>query len=440
MRYTAAMMGFFQSRLPLSTFSRFDLELLMRRTVEVVGREMIVRSSVVTRVDDLPVDRTSPASLIDTAMSAVGNQLAMRPDAIDVSVATDPEFAQASIYVDGHVQISREIIADPLAAVMEIANAYSLHFWSSLTAPRPLDTHPRTTTLLPIAMGFGLLASAASLQEKHWSTIGYSGWSMSRSGYYNAIEIGYALALVARLCGQTDPPWLRRLRPDSRRTCAAALAFFAKHQSRGGQLLFDAQRIPSSDRDPAELAAWLAGDDATFAMAAAYALAKQESIPQVAVEPALRWSASKDAEMAVVATRLLGFADKDDKRIDARIDSLIAGSIAPVTLAALLAAERRGASMGRWTKRIEMLLVASDVDLMPLVELISANADQLTPLTPIICQQAELAIDYDDEEATSALLGCLCRLTADPAAAIEASMRSPEAKRTAIAKLHSVQD
>jgi hypothetical protein len=284
-------------------------------------------------------------------------------------------------------------------------------------------------------MGMGVLASAASLQEKQWSTIGYSGWSMSRSGYYNAIEIGYAMALVARLRGDAKPPWLRLLRPDARKTATAALRFFESHQSRGGQLLFDAQRIPSSDRDPIELVSWLDGDDPTFAMAAAYALAKQESVPDVAVDPMLKLSRGKDAELAVVVTRLMGVAAKDDARIDQRIETLIAAKLGPLSLAALLAADRRGSAMGRWTKRIESLLTHSDVDLIPLVQLITANANELTGLTPTICQQAELAIGYDDTEATTALLSCLVRLTDNPVAAIETSMRSAEAKTSAIEKL-----
>lgn len=429
------MMGLFQTRPLLSTFSRVDLELLMRRTVEVVGRDAIVRCDVIAGIDQLPLSGVSAASLIDSAQSFVAGQLNLPVNSIDVTVEADPEFAHSSTYDDGRVRLNRTLVDDPLATVMEIANAYSHHFWLSHPAPRPLDAHPRTTTLLPIAMGMGVLASKASLQEKHWSTFGYSGWSMSRSGYYTAIEIGYAMALVARLRGQSDPPWLRLLRPDARKTALAALRLFAKHQSRGGQLLFDAQRIPTSERDPAELAAWLAGDDPTFAMAAAYALAKQESIPDVAVEPTLKLSAGKDDELAVVATRLLGVAGKADPRIDDRIEAAIAGKVAAVTLAALLAADRRGMAIGRWTKRIEMLLTSSDVDLLPLVELISNNAGELSGLAPTICQQAELAIQYDDVEATEALLACLSKLTDNPAALIEKTMRSGEAKTSANAKL-----
>lgn len=429
------MMGLFQSRPLPSTFSRVDLELLMRRTVEVIGREVILRCDIVRSIDQLLLSRESPAALIRSAQESVARQLNVPFDSIDVTVEVDPEFAHASTYDDGRVRLNRMLIDDPLATVMEIANAYSHHFWLSQPTPRPLDTHPRTTTLLPIAMGLGVLASNASLQEKHWSTFGYSGWSMSRSGYYTAIEIGYAMALMARLCDQTDPPWLRLLRPDARKTASAALRFFAKHQSHGGHLLFDAQRIPTSDRDPAELAVWLAGDDPTFAMAAAYALAKQESIPDMAVEPTLKLSAGKDAELAVVATRLLGVAGKGDPRIDARIEMAIADKVAPVALAALLAAKRRGMPMGRWAKRIEMLLTSSDVDLMPLIELINANASELSGLATIVCRQAESAIQYDDVEATAALLSCLSELTDAPAALIETTMRSTDAKAKAIAQL-----
>ncbi len=144
---------------------------------------------------------------------------------------------------------------------MEIAYQYANHFWHSTANPTSLDTDARTTNLLPICCGLGVLASDASLYDDQWSQAGWSGWSISRSGYYTAVEIGYALALYARARGEVNPKWARALRPDSRETARKAWRYFSEHEKADGSLLFDSHKVPSTNRDMTELAAWLGGDD-----------------------------------------------------------------------------------------------------------------------------------------------------------------------------------
>ncbi|TWU60005.1 hypothetical protein Poly51_02780 [Rubripirellula tenax] len=425
------MFRLFFPRPPLSTFARVDIELLLRRNVEVLGRHRAIRSDIVTDISELGLDRDGSNGFVDAAVAELSERLQINGRDLQWTVRDDDEFSFASKYSDDEVEIHRDAAADPLRTTIEVANQLAHHFWIGQAAPRPLDHHPRTTTLLPIAMGLGVLASTASLQESHWTAAGYSGWSMSRSGYYSAMEIGYALALMARLRGETSPRWMQSLRPDAKKTADAATKFFAKHKAGGGQLLFDAERIPGTDRSTSDLTTWLAGDDPAFAMAAAYALAKEDALPEVAVEPAKRLAQSKDREIAVLAIRLLGRSPAGDTVIDSTIRSLIGNRVNAIALAALHSASQRSMPIGPFQRRIEKLLNDPSFDLIPVVELIQRHAADLAPLSPSVCRQVELAIKFEDTEATSALLSVLAKMSSDPVSEVERCVRNPDTRKIA---------
>ncbi len=410
------MFGFLKRKVPLSTFARVDIELLLRRNIEVVGRDDVLGAKVLTSVNELQLDNQSTDALVKSASRAVADRMSMQP--------IDPSF--------GDEDQLDHFAADPLRVVVEIANQHAHQFWLSQPSPRPLDHHPRTTTLLPVCFGFGILASSAALQESHWTAAGYSGWSMSRCGYYSSIEFGYALALFARYRGETDPAWLQSLRLDAATIARDAASLFAKHQADGGKLLFDATRIPGTDCDVSDLANWISGSDARFAMAAAYALAKLESLPTVATDAAHRLTMSKDQELVVLAARLLGSADADDPRIKARITELAASKIAVISLAAIHSASRLGMPVNSFKLRIEKLLADPAMDVLPLIELMSIHARELTALAGAVCRQAELAIKYQDSEATTALLACLAKMVDDPVTEVVRYIRSRDIQTRAI--------
>ncbi|TWU51665.1 hypothetical protein [Rubripirellula reticaptiva] len=431
------MFGLFQSRPPLSTFARVDIELLLRRCVEVIGADVVVSAEVITDIKQLDLNADSPANLIASAAEQVSRCLQVDIRDIQFLHDDDPEFAFASTYANGTIRLHREVTTDPLRTVVEIANQLAHHFWVHQPAPRPLDTHARTTTLMPIAMGLGVLASKASLQESHWNAAGYSGWSMSRCGYYSALEIGYALALMARLRGESSPAWLSSLRLDTKKTFQAAQKYFSKHESAGGELLFDASRIPSSDRDATELSNWLAGSDSTFAMAAAYALAKFDQIPSVAADAALALTRSKDSELVVLATRLLGKTSNEDSRINPQILTLVAQRINPIALAALHSASQRGMPMLALKPQIEKLLSDPSLDLIPVVDLIRKHARELSSLSAAVCQQTAAAIRFKDDEATATLLECLSQMVDDPVCEVERHIRNADTRALAIERLQA---
>ncbi len=432
------MFEIFLSKPPLSTFSRVDIELLLRRNLEVIGTDVIASAPQATDLSALNLDTSSPSRLITSATDEIARRMRVPLSDVQVTHDDDPEFAFASTYRDGVIKLHREVTTDPLRTVVEIANQLAHHFWANIPAPRPLDTHDRTTTLMPIAMGLGVLASRAALQESHWSAAGYSGWSMSRCGYYSAIEIGYALALVSRLTGDSNPPWISSLRLDTKKTFQSAHRYFSRHAAAGQSLLFDASRIPASDRSANELSQWLSGRDPAFAMAAAYALAKLDSLPAIAVDEVLKLTHSKDPELVVLAARLLGKAPRDDSRIDRRIQQLASQRSMPITLAALHSASQRDLPMMAYKTQFEKLLSHPNMDVIPVVELIRKHGHAMTSMSSSVCRQAAAAIRFKDTEATEALLVCLREIVADPIAEVETHIRTPGTQVIAIEQIRSL--
>jgi len=74
--------------------------------------------------------------------------------------------------------------------------------------------HEPLTDLLTIYFGMGIFTANSTLRETSWQYGGWSGWSASRKGYLSMDECGYALAVYADLRNESQPDWLRYLRPD----------------------------------------------------------------------------------------------------------------------------------------------------------------------------------------------------------------------------------
>jgi hypothetical protein len=429
----ALMFGNRKPRPPLTTYLRVDIELLMRRSIDVLGLEVVTGAEVVTCIADLPLDLSSPRSLVESADIEVRRRMNMMDVDTDITLVDGDQLGYPSTYkaaaAEGGstvISVADDTARDPLRTVMELAYQYAYHYWRTQPSPRPLDTDPRTTNLLPVCFGLGVLASDASLYDQQWSQAGWSGWSLSRSGYYNAAELGYALALFARARGESNPVWAQNLRLDSRVAAAQAWQFFEQHEESGGTLLFDDAKIPSSDRNLNELAAWLSGDDLTFALAAGYALSKFDELPPLAVQAALAATHSGDRDLRPVAVSLLAGARHASGEVTARVRRLIKSRWIQTSLAAIQAADALGMDLSQHHRRISKLLDAVAEDAFDLLRVIGNQGARLRRLEPKICGQLVPAIKHGDSDLTLALLDCLSRIVDDPKSSLVRQIKAPD--------------
>jgi hypothetical protein len=438
------MFGFSKPRPPLTTYQRVDIELLMRKTIETVGVDAVRQATVIRDVSELALDASTPQTLIESAAREVRQRMNLADVQLDLEIADGSKLQHLSTYKAAAAEgcstivLADDTTGDPLRTVMELAYQYSYHFWRTQPQPTPLDLEPRNTNLMPLCFGFGVLASDASLYDNQWSQPGWSGWSLSRSGFYSAIEIGYAMALWSRTRGETKPAWIRSLRLDSRATAQQAWRFFAHHRQSGGDLLFDSAKIPSSKSDMNELAGWLAGNDLAFALAAGYALSHLDDLPPRVIDAALVATRSGDPSVVPVAVRLLAGAQHDSPDVVNRVHQLIRSDSAATSLAALQAANVLGSDLSPYSAAIAKLIDYLGGQSPELLGVIADQGTRLKILVPPLCKHIGAALQTEDDELTVDLLACLVAISDDPAAALTRHLKSHPIQTAALQQLEKL--
>ena len=438
------MIGFRKVRTPLTTFQRVDIELLMRKTIQQIGLPFVRQVEVVTDLDELILDRTNSTTLLETATSEVLSRLPKQQTPCEVQAVATADLGYPSTYTearperDAIIRLAEETLDDPLRTVMELAFQFSCHYWHDVPAATDLDKSPRTSDLLPLCCGFGVLGSEACLYDKQWSQAGWAGWSISRSGYYSTVEIGYALALFARCRNETDPEWSSSLRLDSRETAELAAKFFDAQEKLEISLLFDAETIPSSHADMSQLASWLNGGDPAFALAAGYALAKLDGLSTRAIEAAMEATRSGDPDVVPVAARLLGKARSNSPELQSCVIDLIRRSSPRVALAAMQAAVELNLPLGGYRRKVAKLLNYFAGDPSPVLDLIGSQGTAFRSLAPKIMSRLALAIRDQDESLIDAALICLERIHDDTDGLISKYLKPGQSQLTARTHLHAL--
>ena len=314
----------------------------------------ICRKSAVVVGDlaDLNIEVVTAQELLDSVQQAIVSRFPPLPDPIKIQRANDLADDAMSLYERADdkqaaaIYVADELLQDPLRTTVELANHFASHFWHTSGRIDHDEIHPHLTHVLPVCCGLGVLVSDAAFYDAQSSAVGWQHWTMSRSGYYNATEIGYASALLARHRGEPDPPWIKAMRLDSRDLAHQAFRYWRQCEPGQQPLLFDAARVPSSQSNPTELADWLCSDDPTWALAAGYALQKQAASSPRVTAAALAAANGTNLELVPVAIRLLGNSADAGDQVRALIERKIASKNEVVSIAAILAAADLGYPLG----------------------------------------------------------------------------------------------
>ncbi len=432
------MLPFFKVRPPLSTGQRVNLDLLMRRTIEAIGSDLPRKCEIVRDLCEMQIDTVSPITTLKSAESAILNRIPSIEAKVTVEVTQQSQSGLPSAYLPAtdsapaRIAIDAATLDDPLRTTVELANQYSSHFWHCGGRMDLNQIHPNLTDLLPICCGLGILSSDASFYDVQWSEGGWQGWSMSRTGYYNASEIGYAAALLARHRGECNPRWLQSMRLDSRAAARKAFRYFEHCDQLNRPLLFDANRIPSTRCNPAELAAWLGGEDEAFALAAGYALSKIDSSSPLVVEAAIEVVRGDNADLVAIALELLGRFRPVTNEIRSLVDHLVGSHHEQVSIAAIQAAQSLGMPLTQYRHQIASHLAAYAEGCEELIEVVTKGGHQFESLDALVCQHLAESIHYRNQSATSRLVICLRQISNDPKQSIEREIKDAELKDRAL--------
>ncbi len=103
------------------------------------------------------------------------------------------------------VSLVRSKLSQPENMVATLA--HELAHIKLLGEERVPHNDERLTDLVTVLFGLGIFNANASFQT--FTGIGYSGWQSM--GYLKQMEWGYALALLAHICGEQTPAWISHL-------------------------------------------------------------------------------------------------------------------------------------------------------------------------------------------------------------------------------------
>ena len=127
----------------------------------------------------------------------------------------------AGLYQEGadgvRIQIDAKALEDPLSLVATAAHELShvLLLGQGRLTGHERD-HEEITDLLTVYLGLGVFTANTRVRASASSTATTASWSISKLGYLGQPEIGYALALWARLREETNPAWASALCVDVR--------------------------------------------------------------------------------------------------------------------------------------------------------------------------------------------------------------------------------
>ena len=437
------MFGIGKPRPPLGTAQRVEIDLLMRQTVGEVGAEAIRDAEIVGEIGQLDLDASSPEALVASASAAVRRHLQIDVE-LPHQIVDAQQLGRPSQYQAGSepgfgpaISVADETALDPLRTVVELANQHAHHYWLSRRSEDESAPPERLTHLLPVCFGLGILASDASLCDNNWTHGGWSGWSIARAGFYNAAELGYAMALVARARGESKPAWRKWMRLDSRDAFDRANRFFSSHEANSGALLFDAAKIPTRSSDQAELARWLVGNDSAFAFAAARSLCRFDELNSLTIDSVLKATAGRDADLLPVAVGLLAGCRSDQPRVTERVLSLIRSSNIAVSFSAIRAANVLGLDLRPYAAAC-LRVLEEYPDSLEMLRVLEDQGHGLRDLESSLCKQIRQVARFSDKEILEAQVRALARISDDPAAALKRNLQGTEFQEEAIGWLDKI--
>lgn len=449
------MFGLFKKKAPLTTAQRVTLELLTRHTIDQFGAERVFSQSILRTERDLDLTGDCLDSRMQSAADKLVDRFGIDRSGIQLSIAKPEEQAEAFLYEppekssDPAVAVlSPEAMEDDLRIVTSVATVFSRHAWNA-KASRPADHEPQTYHLLPVLVGLGVLVSEASLYDQQWSTGGWSGWSLSRSGHYNAMEIGYTMAVLSECKSEASTAWLSDLRLDARSVARSAFSYFSSQKQRSRNMLFVAPEIPARTSSPGQLAQWLQGDDPSFAYAAAlvlHALAV-ETPERISTQAAQALQSAIDHDDLDVATKsvqaigdaLVSTQGMHSAMITPTVEQLLKQTSSrnlSLAFQAGQAATRLGGDYKNVLDAANRLLRSESFDLIPVLRWIGDGGAACHPLSTTVRDHLRDALRFEHVQATRELVDCISRIESDPESFIRSGIADPTWRQNALSVLN----
>ena len=149
------------------------------------------------------------------------------------------------------IRIDDRTLQDPLTLVAVAAHELS-HFLllGQGRVSRHEPDHEKITDLLTVYLGFGVFIGNARVAWQPAPPADTEGRSAEQLEYMGQAEVGYALALWARLRQETNPAWAASLCTDVRAYFTQSVAWLAAEGESGLDTMTGSPELSSNDETP----------------------------------------------------------------------------------------------------------------------------------------------------------------------------------------------
>jgi hypothetical protein len=417
------MLGLFKAKPPLDLGKRTLIELLVRRSHDLLGEK---RLSKVTGIGiDHELLSTEPKDLSKRVCEELTSRLGdsfldlndVHVDSSDESTTTADEIAISAVSglqsekpeLD---QESNDKLRNAIQFALELTNQFVEHSRPTLPKCRFVDDERFLETLL-ICLGWAPAMSHASLYSTNWNSGESEFWEFSRSGNLSAEEIGFALAALTQLSSAYGPLLNDGLSLDGKKMFHRGQKHFSnrpgtKHKA----FLHELDVLPNESSSSNDFREFLLSDCDEIRLAALWCLENRDEIGGE-ISPGLLAASRSSADIIRwYCATLLGRCPPTLETIQG-IEVLIKDSETEVAIAAVNSAYSIGVEADGFLPQVKSLLYeTSQTPSRCLLELITKLGSVTSGLEYDVCKQLKHSL-YHDGPVQSAS-ECLVAIAKDP--------------------------
>ncbi|HVJ87473.1 MAG TPA: HEAT repeat domain-containing protein [Caulifigura sp.] len=287
---------------PLGLSEQAWIEFSLRKLIALVGVDRVLTASLMTD-ESLPRDETG--NLVELTVRHFCSLLDIDRGAFEFEVVPAGEMAALGLWVNDppRILISEKAAATEAGLLSTVAHELMHEFLlrrGLLTGLEP--DHEQLTDLATAMLGLGIPHANSAFEDRSENLGTFSIWQAEKRGYLSAMQMGYAMAVVARFRGDDPEPYFQNLRGDAKSTFSSAWAYLAGRTNpvvvRGGDGRVVVPTAPELMQD-------LEGEDDCRRLCALWQLALEGDVDVELQDAAVPSLSSREPDIRLAAVEVL---------------------------------------------------------------------------------------------------------------------------------------
>lgn len=229
------MFSWFRPRCPIDLRNKVWVEYRLQQLIDRIGETELRRYPVlIPTANDLPEIAPAQKGHLEDLLCRLCEHLRVTRQGIDLQIvdpSSVPDTAENAPGTDTRetrtIRLYRDLLDKPALLVSTLIHELLRDRLLREGILRGDESDlEHLTDLSACLFGCGIPLANSTLAFESETTGTYSKWQMWRTGYLNALDLGYALAVLQWRNGETEiPEWTRLLRLDARETFVRGLKY-----------------------------------------------------------------------------------------------------------------------------------------------------------------------------------------------------------------------